>query len=388
MRERGHTTEMWTAVPEQDVPEGVQCVRPFAERLLYPVNYVDPVADWRHISTGRKLDAIQPGDFDVVHLHNIHGHWTSIKALHRLCQRLPVVWTLHDEWAATGGVPYDLSRWPDLHDRLAEYRKRISSLVPLTTGEPVAVRWERFLTANLPPVAAVISPSEYVLALAAERFNAERTSLHHVPNASGLHGEETAADRATSTESSQVLFIAANPMSPYKGGDFAIEALQKLEAQAGPDAFRLLILGRQAEEFLQLLPRSISCQAGYANSEAELASAYQNSAVTLLPSIAENYPYVALESLRAGTPVVGFRIGGLPEIIRNSTQGELVTPFNTTDLANSLVRLLRRPQAETPDQDIMREGLSDFPEFLSRVEELYQFHANPSGMRAVSGSVA
>lgn len=388
MRERGHITEMWTAVPEENVPAGVHYVRTFAERLLYPVNYIDPVADWRHISTRRKLDAIQPGDFDVVHLHNIHGHWISIKALHRLCQRLPVVWTLHDEWAATGGVPYDLSRWPGLNDRLAGYRKRTSSLVPLTTGEPVAVRWERFLSANLPPVAAVVSPSEYVLALAAERFNAERTSLHHVPNASRLHGAETAADRATSTESSQVLFIAANPMSPYKGGDFAIAALQKLEAQAGPDAFRLLILGRQAEEFQQLLPRTISCQAGYANSEAELLSAYQNSAVTLLPSIAENYPYVALESLRAGTPVVGFRIGGLPEIIRNSTQGELVTPFNTTELAEGLFRFLNRAKSETPEQHAMRAGLSDFPEFLSRMEELYQHHAVPLEERCVSGSVA
>lgn len=391
MRERGHTTEMWTAVPETDVPEGVQCVRPIAERLLFPVNYVDPIADWRHISTRRKLDAIQPGDFDVIHLHNIHGNWISIKGLHRLCQRMPVVWTLHDEWAATGGVPYDLSRWPSLKDRIGEYRKHSPSSLPLSSDEPIASTWKHFLAATLPPVSAVISPSRYVLDLAGNRFHPELSTLNHIPNASQVHlrrSQDHPVAWAIPADRPCILYIAANPMSPFKGGDLAIEALNKLVATTGANGFSLLVLGRQAEEFQRLLPPTIACTTGYANSEAELMAAYRASKVTLLPSIAENYPYVALESLHAGIPVVGFRVGGLPEIIQNAAQGELVTPFDTSDMADSLARILARPKLDVQDQQSMTAGLSDFPQFLDRIEEVYQSCRCQPAERCASGSVA
>jgi glycosyltransferase involved in cell wall biosynthesis len=40
---------------------------------------------------------------DIVHLHNIHGEFFDIKAVSRIAQLKPIVWTLHDVWAITGG---------------------------------------------------------------------------------------------------------------------------------------------------------------------------------------------------------------------------------------------------------------------------------------------
>ncbi len=48
-------------------------------------------------------------------------------------------------------------------------------------------------------------------------------------------------------------------------------------------------------------------------------------ATLLTSSIAEAHPLVAIESLAAGTPVVGFAVGGLPEIVDEAT-GILVAP--------------------------------------------------------------
>jgi glycosyltransferase involved in cell wall biosynthesis len=42
---------------------------------------------------------------DLVHLHWIAGGFVNVRALRKY--RLPLVWTLHDMWAFTGGCHYD-----------------------------------------------------------------------------------------------------------------------------------------------------------------------------------------------------------------------------------------------------------------------------------------
>ena len=61
----------------------------------------------------KEIDKIHP---DVVHLHNIHDHWLNYKLLFEYLveRQIPVVWTQHDLWAATGRCCYNLlgcERW-------------------------------------------------------------------------------------------------------------------------------------------------------------------------------------------------------------------------------------------------------------------------------------
>jgi glycogen synthase len=52
-----------------------------------------------------------------------------------------------------------------------------------------------------------------------------------------------------------------------------------------------------------------------------------------MPSLGENFPYVALESLACGTPVASFRVGGLVEILGVDERGVFARPFDADDLA-------------------------------------------------------
>ena len=62
--------------------------------------------------------------------------------------------------------------------------------------------------------------------------------------------------------------------------------------------------------------------------------------VVVVPSIwPENSPFVALEAIAAGVPVVASRIGGLPEIVREGVNGRLFEPGSATDLARVLGEL-------------------------------------------------
>lgn len=383
MRERGHTTEMWTAVPEENVPEGVHYVRTFAERLLYPVNYIDPVADWRHISTRRKLDAIQPGDFDVVHLHNIHGHWISIKALHRLCQRLPVVWTLHDEWAVTGGVPYDLSRTPQSEDQLSTFAERSGPAFPLSTRTSKAVAWNRFLSTWLPQPDVVVTPSIYMANLINESRHFANSDAKLIRNGLRLIDHNA---RSTSREESRkvwnlrgegkaILLIAASLDSPYKGVSLALDALNKYAATfQNRCPVSLLVLGRNSDSFLARLDSRIPVTSGYAADDAQLCSAYRAADITLTPSIADNFPYVVLESFACSRPVVAFRIGGLAEMIGNDERGMLVEPFSAESMAMALLDILQddeRREIDAAAASSWVEHLCGFSTYLDQLEKSY-----------------
>lgn len=51
----------------------------------------------------RKIKKIAP---DIIHLHNIHQNFLNLPLLFSFLKKagIPVIWTLHDCWAVTGGV--------------------------------------------------------------------------------------------------------------------------------------------------------------------------------------------------------------------------------------------------------------------------------------------
>lgn len=85
---------------------------------------------------------------------------------------------------------------------------------------------------------------------------------------------------------------------------------------------------------------------------------YRRAAVTVIPSFRESFSLVALESLHAGVPVVGFRQGGLPEIFHRIRWGELVDPFDFKKLGEVAATWAARPALSCPDLDTIRKSVS------------------------------
>lgn len=88
---------------------------------------------------------------------------------------------------------------------------------------------------------------------------------------------------------------------------------------------------------------------------ADLPELLSRATVSVLPSLWEPYGMVVIESMAAGTPVVGTRDGALPELISNPSVGRLfdpgqdadLEPANFEELARALdecIDLARRPE--------------------------------------------
>jgi glycosyltransferase involved in cell wall biosynthesis len=78
----------------------------------------------------------------------------------------------------------------------------------------------------------------------------------------------------------------------------------------------------------------------------EIVSFFQNADVCVLPSLWENLPYTCLESMSCGTPVIGSRIGGFPEIITEGIDGFLFEPGNHNELAKRIIDVVRNEKID------------------------------------------
>jgi glycosyltransferase involved in cell wall biosynthesis len=75
----------------------------------------------------------------------------------------------------------------------------------------------------------------------------------------------------------------------------------------------------------------------------DLAEVYADLAVAVCCSINEGTPVSVIEAAAAGKPVVGTRVGGMPDIVQDGVNGFLIPSGDAPALARSISRLLADP---------------------------------------------
>jgi glycosyltransferase involved in cell wall biosynthesis len=279
---------------------------------------------------------------DVVQLHNTHGSYFSHSALPLLTRRRPVVWFLHDMWAFTGHVTYayDCERW--LHGcgscpYLGEYPRLERDTTALLW------RWKRFLYAH--SSLTIVAPSRWLAGLAERSPLLGSFAAHAVPNGVDLEQFRPRERRAArlrlglDPERPMILFAGADLADRRKGGDLLRHALLTLDRDV-----QLAVAGGAS------VPGLDATTLGTLDQE-EMAYAYAAADLYVLPSRADNFPNTAVESAACGTPVVAFRVGGVPEIVTHLETGWLADPEDAGSLAEGIRMLL--------DDDALRSRLGE-----------------------------
>jgi len=87
---------------------------------------------------------------------------------------------------------------------------------------------------------------------------------------------------------------------------------------------------------------------------------YSECDVLVLPSKTEGWGLSLMEAMACGKPVVASRTGGIPELVRDGTDGILVRPGDVRGLADSIVKLLKDPDLR---KEMGRNGMSRVREF-------------------------
>jgi len=71
---------------------------------------------------------------------------------------------------------------------------------------------------------------------------------------------------------------------------------------------------------------------------------FRSADIFALPSHVEAFGIVLLEAMAAGLPIVATRVGGIPEIVVDGVQGDLVPPHDAEALAQALEKLCSDPE--------------------------------------------
>lgn len=283
---------------------------------------------------------------DVLHLHWTQFGFLSIDGMKKLFSLgKPVVWTLHDMWAFTGGCHYSrgCERY-QTHCQHCPYLKR-----PGERDLSYRVFEQKIALLQNAPL-TFVTPSQWMADLLKRSRLAEHFPVHVLPNPIDVSRFRPAPDRAAirqalnlPTDRKLLLFGSLNTNDPRKGFRYVQEALQLVKNDL-PDA-ELVVFGKPNPEVLNALPLPVY-SLGSVASEAKMIQVYGAADALLVPSLEDNFPNTIIESLACGTPVVAFRTGGIPEQIQHRQTGWLAEPKSAADLAAGIQWVLNNGDDE------------------------------------------
>jgi glycosyltransferase involved in cell wall biosynthesis len=277
---------------------------------------------------------IYKNTFDIIHLHWITAGYIRIEALSKI--QKPIVWTLHDMWAFTGGCHYagsckkyhhSCGQCPQLG---SDSKSDLSSWI-----------WKRKQKTFKSLKLSVVADSEWLADCA------RKSSLFRDVDIRAIHyGLDTKQYKAIDKRIAKdilslpndkiiILFGAILSTSDKrKGFKYLLKAVQSLSL--GDDKAEIVIFGAGKP----LVPPEFGYKTRYIGhlfDDISMSIVYASADVMVVPSLQEAFGQTAMEAMACGTPVVAFEVGGIVEQIDHKENGYLAKAFETEDLARGIL---------------------------------------------------
>ena len=239
---------------------------------------------------------------DVIHLHWVNQGFISLASIQKMLDDgKKVVWTMHDAWNSMGAYHLKIQQKDDYLERST--RKRKQALY--AGGRIQFVTCSQWLRNE-----ALVSP------LMAE----QRVVAIPNPLDTSIFKPEPHSNHR------RVLFVAQFVNNPMKGMQYLDEAAK--------------IINEDSTEFGRVEIVALGRDIPYISDTREMAKLYASMDAFVLPSLSENLPNTIMEAMACGTPCVGFRVGGIPEMIDHLENGYLANYKDSKDLAKGILYVL------------------------------------------------
>ncbi|MBM6993033.1 MAG: glycosyltransferase family 4 protein [Prevotella sp.] len=301
---------------------------------------------------------------DVVHLAWINQGMLSLGNIRKILKSgKPVVWTMHDLWPVSGICHLSLgcNKYKS-HCSNCKYLPHNGSNHDLSYSV-----WEQKKKVYRINDILFVACSRWLAGEARASGLIDKQVVTDIPNpinTSTFCRKDKLAARQTlelPPDKRLILFVAQRATNENKGMNYLIDACRAL-TQHHPEMREntgIVILGGHAEDFegqfeLPVYPL------GYVSDERKIVDCYNAADLFVLPSLSENLPNTIMEAMACGVPCLGFKVGGIPEMIDHLKNGYVANYRDLADLERGLNWILNESDYECLSRSAMQKVLSKY----------------------------
>ncbi|BDT76555.1 hypothetical protein PKF023_03580 [Polynucleobacter yangtzensis] len=302
----------------------------------------------------------------------IHLHWVSygILNINEISDfNIPIVWTLHDEWAFTGGCHYA--------DSCRRFENQCGCCPLLGSDNPYDISnelWLQKMVAYNKSNIVVVAPSRWMASEAKKSSLFSHKRIEVIPNGLDVDifcpiDRDEASKFFNIELTAPILLFGANLVSDdRKGGDLLLKALNMINFSCTLLVFGEGDIGLISNSYVKLH------RVGNIEDDHRLAMMYSLADVFICPSRIDNLPNTVAEAMACGVPCVAFCIGGLPDMIDHMQNGWLAPPFDVADLFKGIKWVLEHERPSSLRQSARGKALSEYSLSVMsrRYESLYE----------------
>lgn len=283
--------------------------------------------------TPQKIAKLNP---DIVHLHWINGGMLRIEEYKKFNK--PIVSTLHDMWAFTGGCHYD-----DGCGRYEDSCGKCPIIVSNKARDASHKTLQRKFRAWDGIDLTIVTPSRWLASCAKNSALFKEKTIEVIPNPIDLElfkplNKKFAREiLGLPQDKLLILSVALNINSDLrKGFTYFLKSLRDISSEDIAKEIELVIVGASRPRSLPLHDYPMHFL-GFLHDQISMALVYSAADLFAAPSVQDNLPNTIIESLACGTPCVAFEIGGMPDMISHKINGYLANPFESEDLAEGIL---------------------------------------------------
>lgn len=303
---------------------------------LYPQRKYGFSSQWFPDAIETKVRQLNP---DIIHLNWISNGYLRVETLAKFTK--PLVWTLQDMWAFTGGCFY--SSGCDGYQQSCGNCPQLNSS---KTSDLSSWNWQRKARAWKNLNLTIITPSSWMAKCASSSSLFKEIPVEVIPF--GLDTtifkpieQQLAREQLNLPQDKQlVLFGAINATGDVRKGFHLLQtALKSLSLTEWQNRIELVIFG--AERPTKPIDLGFPVHyLGFIPDDIALRLVYSAADVMIAPSLEEAFGQTASESLACGTPVVVFANTGLADIVDHQQNGYIANYGDPQDLAQGITWIL------------------------------------------------
>ncbi|NOT91749.1 glycosyltransferase [Ferruginibacter sp.] len=276
---------------------------------------------------------------DFIYIHWALNGFLNLKSIAQIAAlKKPVILVMHDMWNITGGCH---------HSFTCEKYKTACNTCQMFLDAPKNDRSSKEFRRKLKLYSRYnnlyfVSPSKWLYECAKQSALTKNKPLYYIPNAIDNKFfkpiDKLIAKNFLNINTDEIViaFGAVSIESPYKGWVYMQKALEILHQQNEFKNISVLIFGSDySKEVADAIPFKIKFM-GYLRDVYSTMFVYNAADVFIVPSVADNLPTTVQESLCCGTPVVGFEVGGIPDMIKHKENGYLAKYKDAADIVNGI----------------------------------------------------